>query len=171
MLILVAGLPGTGKTTFARALAKAIGAAHLNTDILRSTLGLRGNYHPETKERVYREVLAAATAVLARGGNLVVDATFHRQSRRQAFAALADRQQHPQVWILVHAPRAVVRERLGHTRPDSEADWEVYRKIEDGFEPLSVPHLKLDSGQLTVPQMVEAARQYCTRQPTADDPG
>ncbi|MBK7408303.1 MAG: AAA family ATPase [Saprospirales bacterium] len=51
MLILITGLPGAGKSTFALALAAANGAVHLNTDRVRAKLGLRGHYDPESKQK------------------------------------------------------------------------------------------------------------------------
>ena len=38
MKILVCGLPGSGKTTLASALAQALGAVHFNADVIRATV-------------------------------------------------------------------------------------------------------------------------------------
>lgn len=40
MLIIVTGLPGTGKTTFAEAFAQKGHFIHLNSDLIREALGL-----------------------------------------------------------------------------------------------------------------------------------
>lgn len=55
-LVLVVGLPGTGKSTFSRALAAELGARHLNSDVIRVETGLRGKYTPEDKAKVYEEL-------------------------------------------------------------------------------------------------------------------
>ena len=52
MLVLIVGLPGTGKTTFAVELAREIGGAHLNSDIIRTSLGQRGKYDIASKAAV-----------------------------------------------------------------------------------------------------------------------
>ena len=44
ILLVVFGLPGTGKTTFARALAARLGLPHFNTDIIRAELGRKQQY-------------------------------------------------------------------------------------------------------------------------------
>ena len=57
MLILISGLPGSGKTTLASAFSAKTGAHHLNSDLLRQELGLMGHYDPKDKEKVYASLL------------------------------------------------------------------------------------------------------------------
>ncbi|HQU60481.1 MAG TPA: AAA family ATPase, partial [Saprospiraceae bacterium] len=64
LLVVVLGLPGTGKTTFARMLAQRLGALHFNTDIIREELGLKGQYGEVAKQRVYQSMEARARAAL-----------------------------------------------------------------------------------------------------------
>ena len=90
MLILIAGLPGTGKTTLASAYAASEQVLHLNSDALRNELKLRGKYSPETKQKVYNELLLRARKALSQGETVVVDSTFHQASVQRAFFQLAE---------------------------------------------------------------------------------
>ncbi|MCO6490204.1 MAG: AAA family ATPase [Phaeodactylibacter sp.] len=158
LLALVTGLPGAGKTTFARALAERIGARHINTDIIRSALGLRGRYDEHSKQKVYREMEKQTEEALRSGERAVVDGTFYREALRAPYRQLGARAGAPVYWILIEAPEGVIQERVSKKRDYSEADYAVYLKIRDAWEPLEMPHFILQSGDIG--QMLEKALRY-----------
>ena len=143
MLILIAGVPGSGKTYFARHLAKAIGAIHLNTDGLRQELGLQGEYRPEDKQRVYDELKDRTGIQLEAGETVIVEATFHRADRRRAFYSLAEELEVPLLLFEIRVEEAIALSRVSRQRSESEAGPDVYRKIKAAFEPIQRPHRTL----------------------------
>jgi len=163
MLILIAGLPGSGKTTLARALSTQIGALHLNSDLLRRELGLMGSYRPADKEQVYRALLDRARSALSKGQMVVVDSTFYKESVRAPFRSLAADCRVALHWAEVRAQEASIRERMKTPRTDSEADFAVYEKVRDESEPLQEPHLVLWSDQMPLDQMVAAIVEQLQR--------
>lgn len=157
-LILVTGLPGAGKTTFAHALADKAGARHFNTDIIRAALGLRGQYDEASKKKVYREMEAQTRNALRSGASVVVDGTFYRESLREPYRQLGEEAGAQVSWLVIEAPEAVIRQRVSRQRAYSEADFEVYLKVRDAWEPLLLPHLTLRSEEL--PTMLDEALDY-----------
>ncbi|WP_435018677.1 AAA family ATPase [Tundrisphaera sp. TA3] len=138
-LVLVGGLPGTGKSTLARALADRSGFAVIRSDVVRKELaGLAGGdsaragygegiYGREWGERTYAECSRRAGALLLEGERVVVDASFGREEDRRRFLDLATSLGVPAVFLLCRADPDVARERIRGRRGDaSDADWSIH---------------------------------------------
>ena len=138
-LVLIGGLPGTGKSTLAGALAEAADFKPISSDRTRKPLaGLdpeasaaasfgEGIYTPEWTERTYAALLEDAEARLMDGERVIVDASFRETERHQAFLELADRLRVPAVFLLCEAGRDVVHDRLRARKTGpSDAGVEVY---------------------------------------------
>jgi aminoglycoside phosphotransferase family enzyme/predicted kinase len=146
-LVLVGGLPGTGKSTLAAALGERAGFCVLRSDVVRKELaGLspwtpapaayhEGIYTPEWTKQTYAECLRRAEGLLFEGKRVLVDASFGEESRRRAFLAGAARLAVPVVWLLCQAPPETARVRLSTRRDNvSDADWSIYCRAAEHWE-------------------------------------
>lgn len=154
-LILVAGLPASGKTTLADALATRLGAVRLNSDALRQNLNLRGHYDAASKQMVYNAMLSSADNALRAGKDLVVDSTFYKESLRQPWQNLASQTNADLILIEVTVADEDARRRLKIPRADSEATWNVYTALKEEWEPIMEPHLRLNASKMSLEQMVD----------------
>lgn len=164
-VVLVGGLPGSGKTYFAKRLARRLSAVYVGSDQVRRRLFEDRNYDREEKDSVYVEMQLAIVQACKDGFTVVADATFcdaeHREQMR--FAALAGGGK--PVWMRVRAEEEVIRQRLAQPREDSEADWEVYLKLKEKCEPMQGDYLELDSTEIDVEAMIEQALEYIHQKP------
>ena len=124
MLLLTAGLMGVGKTTLARALAIALGAEMLRSDVIRKELAgippgrpgpesfAEGLYAPAMTARTYAELLHRAEGPLRRGDTVIVDAAFADNADRRQFFALAGRLGVPVRLLHLHCERELALARL-----------------------------------------------------------
>jgi predicted kinase len=159
-IIIVCGLPGTGKTFFAQKLAESIKAVHINSDSVRKSLALSGRYAMQDRLAVYHQMASLSKPFLADGKSVIVDATFHHHAMREIFVRLAQEQSTTTIrFIKVEADESVIKQRILTPRPDSEADFTVYQKLKLQDEPLLIPHLTLRS-EGSVEEMVNTAVQY-----------
>jgi aminoglycoside phosphotransferase family enzyme/predicted kinase len=151
-LVLVSGLPGTGKSTVVRQLSNAANFQVIRSDVVRKELagfsestslatasGLQeGIYTAEWTDRTYAECLHRAEAELRNGGRVIVDATFLQESFRQKFSEVAVSLGVPVVWVLCEAPAEIVHQRIESRQADaSDADWSVYQHAVKSWEPPS----------------------------------
>ena len=127
-LVLVGGLPGTGKTTTANGLADRLGWTLLGSDELRHQLeppsgpgvsGYReGLYRPEITAAVYRGLLDQTGRCLENGENVIVDASWTDSRWRQEAAAVANRHEAVLVEIECVAPSEVAERRIQNRSQD-----------------------------------------------------
>jgi predicted kinase len=146
-LVLVSGLPGTGKSVLGHGLAQQAGFCAIRSDLVRKELaglpaqeptpvGFRERlYSAEWDARTYAECLRRAEAMLFEGKRVLVDATFREERRRAAFLEGAARWGVPGVLLLCHAEPQTVRRRLESRHADaSDADWSVYHLVAKSWE-------------------------------------
>ncbi len=146
-LLLVIGLPGTGKSRLARGLAESAGFSVVRSDIVRKELGGLPTqeqappharevlYGPEWNERTYAECLSRAKWLLFEGRRALVDATFREDLKRQTFLKAAVRWGVPACILLCEAEPETVRQRLENRQGDpSDADWSVYLRLAAKWE-------------------------------------
>lgn len=160
MVILVFGLPGTGKTTFAEKLAKEINAVHINTDIVREKLDFRGQYDEKTKQQVYNELFKQTQMEFRKGAHVVVDGTFHKERRREQLKKLTNEANRKIYFIEIKAKENIARKRLKQNRKQSEADLDVFEEINSKFEFSKGDHLELWSDKDDLREMIEKAKKY-----------
>jgi aminoglycoside phosphotransferase family enzyme/predicted kinase len=127
-LLIVGGLPATGKSTLSGQLADRLGMVLLSSDRLRKELaGLaptvsaaagyrRGIYAPEHTDRTYHELLTRAAALLARGESVVVDASWTSAEHRRLATEVAERTRSTLVPLRCTAPAEITLRRLRSRR-------------------------------------------------------
>jgi uncharacterized protein len=131
-LVVTMGLPASGKTTLARALAGRLGLVYLSSDVLRKRLaGLRptehrfegyqrGLYSRASSQRTYALVRRRAARWLRRGRSVVLDATYGRAQQRAEIRRLARRMGVPLVFLVCQADEGVLRARLAARSHDPQ---------------------------------------------------
>jgi predicted kinase len=145
-LILLSGLPGTGKTTFARALTGVLDFEHVESDAIRRSLAPQPTYSHFESGAVFAKAEAQAKAALQAGRHALIDATNLTVRDRWRFAQLSNELRARMVAVRLVAPDAVVRERLAGPREGhSQANVKVYRKMLGRAEAFAVPVVVVDT--------------------------
>lgn len=131
VMVLVGGIPGSGKSTVAEALASTLGAVVVRTDAVRRELTraegphrepFRAGIHsPWITDLTYTETLRRAALLIGRGDQVIIDATWSDAAQRRRAVAAAHAAGADLVQLLCTAPWMVVRHRLAERETGAEA--------------------------------------------------
>ena len=164
VLIAMAGLPGTGKSTLASRLAAELGGVMLCKDVVRAELFAAVDYSREQDNAAVAAMYAKARDIVGRP--VIIDGrTFSKAYQvRDLFAAAEVMGESPRIIECVCSDE-VVRERIerdrkSDTHPAGNRDFELYLKVKSHAEPLTVPRLVLDTGTLSLDECVAKALAY-----------
>jgi predicted kinase len=151
VLIVVSGLPGTGKSTVARLVARARRAAVLSVDPIESAVVRAGMAQSfATGLAAYLVVEAVADELLAAGFDVVVDAVSSVEPARDMWRHLAARHAVAmRVIVCETGDEVLARARLaGRDRglAIDEPSWEDHEERRREWAPWPEAHLVLDGG-------------------------
>lgn len=152
-LIVVSGLPGTGKSFFCHKLAERLTFPILASDTLRKILFLSPQYKESENKRLFPACHALIEELLRKGIPVIFDATNLLERHREYIYRAAERTGAKLILVWVEAPTEVIRQRLlarekaAIAQDDSEAGWKVYTKMKHRREKISRNYFVVDTSQ------------------------
>ncbi|WP_420866547.1 AAA family ATPase [Aeromonas bestiarum] len=158
MLIIFGGLPGSGKSTIARALAKRLGAVYLRIDTIEQAIRDADQTNKEMGPAGYFVAYELARENLKLGSTVITDSVNPIQLTRDAYHDIALSAGVPCLDIeVICSNPSVHRERVESRTADIAGfalpDWQAV--LDRDYEPWDRELLILDSATLSVEQGVE----------------
>ncbi len=163
-LVVVSGLPGTGKSYFCRKLAERMELVILESDSMRKQLFPSPNYGKEESTQLFRACHGLVEELLRKGINVALDATNLEEHNRERLYHIADQSGARLIIVRMEAPPEMVRQRLQRRvmREDqsdhSDADWNVYSKMKATVDKIGRNHFGVDSSKDIAPVIDKIVR-------------
>jgi predicted kinase len=162
MLIIFGGLPGTGKTSIARELARQLGAVFLRIDSIEQAIRESGRAVEPLNDAGYRVAYAVAEDNLRAGRTVITDCVNPWALTRDAYLEVAKRAQVPAVEVEIVCSDAVEhRHRVENREPDIPGfalpAWEDV--VSRDYHPWENEHIVIDTAGQTMDESVRSLRQ------------
>jgi predicted kinase len=155
VIVIMAGLPGTGKSILCRALAKQVGGVVLDKDIIRAALfpPERIEYSAAQDDFCQSLMLQAAAYLLARDPHAVIFFDGRTFSRRyQIDAVIQSAQKFGSAFRTIEctcseetARQRLDRDQAAGRHPAANRSFELYQRLKATFEPIPEPKLIVDT--------------------------
>ena len=152
-LLMLAGLPGSGKSTFAREIVSREPFLVLESDRLRKTLVASPQYTANEHSRVFGACHRLIDEFLGQGYPVMLDATNLGQRNRRPVMAIARKHNAPLAIVVVTAPPELARRRLAEREAGmdpctwSDAGVAVYSRMEPAWQPVRSRHFEVDTSR------------------------
>jgi len=157
MIVLLAGLPGTGKSTLAAALTNRLNGAILSKDEIRHALFAPSDveYSTAQDDFVLQIMLEAAAWILRKDPERIVFFDGRTFSRRyQIDLVLKGAQELHQPWRILHcicsddtARSRLEAQSLAANHPAGNRNFALYLEVKARFEPITLSKTVIDTDQ------------------------
>jgi predicted kinase len=170
MLIIVGGLPGTGKTTVARELARQLGAMYVRIDSVEQAIRDSETVSKSLNDAGYRVAYAVAEDNLRLGRTVISDSVNPIQLTRDAWIGVAHRAQvrAAEVEVICSDPQQH-RQRVEIRSADISGlrlpTWEEVVSRE--YEPWNRQHIVIDTTGRSLAESVDELRGALSRDSTS----
>ena len=158
MLVITAGLPGTGQSTVCRPLARRTGAVHLRIDTIEQAVVHSGLAQHPVGPVGYSVGHALTRDFLRQGLSVVIDCVNPLALTRNAWRQVADDFQVPVLEVEVVCSDVVEHRRRAESRPEDIPGlvWPTWREImAREYETWTRDRLIIDTATVRVPEAVE----------------
>jgi predicted kinase len=151
VLIMISGLPGTGKSYLAHKIVERLPAVIVESDHVRKTLFPKPTYAGSESVWVHRVAHATIERLLRSGRRVIYDATNLAEWHREKVYRIAERAGAKLVIVKTVAPEPVIQERLEKRARKrdkvgfSDATWEIYEQLKRNVDRIRRPYLMVDT--------------------------
>jgi predicted kinase len=164
-IIVVSGLPGTGKSYLCHRLAERLPFVILESDALRKKLFTRPTYTAEESAYLFRTIHYLIEDLLKKGASIILDATNLEEKNRERIYNIAERLNARLIIVRTEAPPELVHKRLKqrvsrkNMDDNSDADWAVYQKMKTTVDKISRRHFTVDTSKDIAPAIEKILRE------------
>ncbi|MCL0058525.1 ATP-binding protein [Dehalococcoidia bacterium] len=165
-LIVLSGLPGTGKSYISRKLAERLPCVILSSDTMRRTLFPSPVFNAGENQRLFAAMHILIEDLLRKNVAILLDATNLVERHRERLYCIIDRLRLKIIILRVEAPPEVVQERLqarmamDNTSPDSsDADFGVYLRMKTNKQRIRRQHFAVDTSKDIAPVIEKIVRE------------
>lgn len=154
-MVVMIGLPGSGKSHLARAIAARVPAAALDIDALRAALFEDPQHTAKEHGRLFPALHVLMDRLLARRITVIVDATNLKEANRRPYYKIAAKHGAKLLLVRVWARTPVIRRRLlaraesPGLADNSTATLEVYERMREGAQRVRRQHVSVDTSSDT----------------------
>jgi predicted kinase len=159
-LVVMAGLPASGKSSVARELARRIGAVWLRIDSMDQAIWASGTAPSDLRDWTYRAAQAVAVDNLKIGRDVIADCVNDSQKARDGWSESGRRSGVDVVWLEIICSDPAEHRRRVETRTSDIAglalpDWDAV--VKRGYDPWERDHLIVDTARWPLEKCVDIA--------------